>query len=90
MSTLEALNLRLKWRLLTPKNQQKVTLGSRVPPRDVKNEGRTDYVYENKGGHDKMSCIGEGSFPNLTPISAHFAGFARFLARNYNSGGLLG
>jgi len=57
-------------------------------PRDVKNEGRTDYVYENKGGSDKMSCIGAGSFPNLTRISADFSGFGRFLARNYSSDGL--
>jgi len=70
MSTLGTSNLRLKWRLLTPKNQHKVTLGRRVPPRDVKNEGRTDYVYENKGEHDKMSCIGEGYFLNLTLIRA--------------------
>ena len=25
------------------------------PQKDVKNEGRTDYVYENKGSDDKMS-----------------------------------
>ena len=87
---MQVFHLRPKWRLITPQKQQEVTLGTSPALRDVKNEGRTDYVYENKGGHDKMSCIGEGSFPNLTPISAHFAGFARFLARNYNSGGLLG
>jgi len=27
----------------------------RRPPRDVKNEDRPDYVYENKGHDDKMS-----------------------------------
>ena len=26
-------------------------------PRDVKNEGRTDYVHENKENNDKMSCL---------------------------------
>jgi len=65
MSTSEASNHRLKGRLLTPKNQHKVSIGGRLPRRDVKNEGRTDYVYENKGMDDKMSCIWESYFANL-------------------------
>jgi len=36
-------------------NQQKVTFGTEPWQRDVKNEDRTDYVYENKDMHDKVS-----------------------------------
>jgi len=28
--------------------------------KDVKNEGRSDYVYENKGEHDKLSSEKQG------------------------------
>jgi len=36
-------------------NQQKVTRAAVLKQRDVKNEDRTDYVYENKEMHDNMS-----------------------------------
>jgi hypothetical protein len=68
MSTLEASNPGPKWRLHTPKTNIKSPSAGCLHPRDVKNEGRTDYVYENKGAHDKMSCIGGEYFPNLTLI----------------------
>jgi hypothetical protein len=38
-----------------PKNKQKVRNGKSLRSRDVKNDDRPDYVYENKGNHDKMS-----------------------------------
>ena len=38
-----------------PQNKQKVRTGEALLERDVKNEGRSDYVYENKGRHDTMS-----------------------------------
>jgi hypothetical protein len=37
----------------TPKHN-KGTNGKLAPLKDVKNEGRSDYVYENKRPHDKM------------------------------------
>jgi hypothetical protein len=36
--------------------------------RDVKNEGRTDYVYENTGNVDKMSCERSGFLRENAPI----------------------
>jgi hypothetical protein len=36
-------------------NQQKVTCGAPPPPKDVKNEGRSGNVYENKGSIDRLS-----------------------------------
>jgi hypothetical protein len=36
--------------------------------RDVKNEGRTDYVYENTGNDDKMSCEQSGFFQENAPM----------------------
>jgi hypothetical protein len=38
-----------------PQNKQKVRIWELLRPRDVKNADRSDYVYENKGKHDKMS-----------------------------------
>jgi hypothetical protein len=55
MSTLEASNLRLSWRLITPQKQQKVTRGESSPQRDVKNEDCSGDVYENKWNTDKMA-----------------------------------
>jgi len=40
-----------------PKNKQKVRNGKSLRSRDVKNDDRPDYVYENKGDHDKMSSV---------------------------------
>jgi hypothetical protein len=39
-----------------------------VTLRDVKNEGRADYVYENTGEHDKMSCENTGYLQENAPI----------------------
>ena len=68
LSTMQVFHLRPKWRLITPQKQQEVTLGTSPALRDVKNEGRTDYVYENKGSSDKMSCIGGAFFAFLSQI----------------------
>jgi len=38
-----------------PKNKQKVRNGKSLRSRDVKNDDRPDYIYENKENHDKMS-----------------------------------
>jgi hypothetical protein len=55
MSSLQAFNLRPLWRLISPRNQQKVACGGIVPRRDVKNEDCSGDVYENKWDADKMA-----------------------------------
>jgi hypothetical protein len=42
-------------RRIEPRNKQKVGNGEPLRSRDVKNDDRPDYIYENKGNHDKMS-----------------------------------
>ena len=37
--------------------------------RDVKNEDRTGYVYENTGDDDKMSCEKHGFYRNNAPMA---------------------
>ena len=68
-----------------PRNKQKVRNGEPLRSRDVKNDDRPDYVYENKGKHDKMSTtIAEilHKFLHVLQKSAHlqgqFAGELRF------------
>jgi len=39
-----------------------------VTPRDVKNEGRTGYVYENTSDDDKMSCENTGFYMKMHPF----------------------
>jgi hypothetical protein len=46
-------NPRRLWRIC-PKNQQKVTNGDHHQQKDIKNEGLSGKVYENKGSHDKV------------------------------------
>ena len=40
-----------------------------LPQKDVKNEDRSDYVYENKGEHDKLSSEKEGFLQENTTIA---------------------
>jgi hypothetical protein len=39
-----------------------------IPLRDVKNEGRSDYVYENKGDADRMSAKKHALLHKSAPI----------------------
>ncbi len=48
MPSREGCNLRPLWRFRHALNQQKITCGAPPSLRDVKNEDRSDYVYENK------------------------------------------
>jgi hypothetical protein len=52
---MKAFHLRPSWRVRYTSNQQKVTRERAPHPKDVKNEGRSHDVYENKRSHDKMS-----------------------------------
>jgi hypothetical protein len=70
MSSVQAFNLRPSWRLTTPKKQQKVARGESSLQKNVKNEGRSDYVYENKQNMDKMPRQNEG---HLRKSEADFA-----------------
>jgi hypothetical protein len=47
-------NPRPLWRIHPTSTQQKVTIGAPPHPKDVKNEGRSGNVHENKGSNDKM------------------------------------
>jgi hypothetical protein len=66
-------------RFCDPLNQQKVTLRRQLRLRDVKNEGRTDYVYENKRRGTKCQ-------PKLCTILQNRS---RFCSRMHNYNGSL-
>jgi hypothetical protein len=68
-----------------PRNKQKVRNGEPLRSRDVKNDDRPDYIYENKGNHDKMStAIAEilhkymHVLQKSAPWQGQFAGELRF------------
>jgi hypothetical protein len=68
-----------------PKNKQKVRNGKSLRSRDVKNDDRPDYVYENKGNDDKMSIAIAGILHKFmhvlqksAPWQGQFAGKLRF------------
>jgi hypothetical protein len=72
-------------RRIGPQKQTKSQEREPLRSRDVKNDDRPDYVYENKGYHDKMStAIAEilHKFMHVLQKSAHwqgqFAGESRF------------
>src|SRR5208283_2550531 len=68
MPSRQVSNLRPLWRFRHPLNQQKVTNGEPPPQKDVKNEGRSGNVYENKGSNDKLSDTVSGICARLKPI----------------------
>ena len=55
MPSREGSKFRPSWRFCYAPNKQKVIRGTPPPLRDVKNEGTSGDVDENKGKHDKMS-----------------------------------
>ena len=78
MVSLDKSNLRTGWGFLHASSHQNVTTGRPTSPKDVKNEGRSGNVYENKGSHDKLpgvisgisawlSAIFAGSYTNRRP-----------------------
>jgi hypothetical protein len=56
------------WRFRHPSKQQKVTLRKAFLQRDVKNEDRPGYIYENTWPHDKLSCKMSKICTDLKPI----------------------
>ena len=62
--------------------QTTITCGGKIRPRDVKNEGRTDYVYENKQEHDKMSCEKSDIYVEVKRILQKTAGSTSQFAVN--------
>jgi len=50
--------------------------------KDVKNEDRSDYVYENKGDNDKLSCENTAFYWKMTQWSGNLQESARSLGRN--------
>ena len=55
MPSRKAFNLRLSWRIRHTQKRQKVISGELAGLRDVKNEDRPGYVYENTWNSDKTS-----------------------------------
>jgi hypothetical protein len=68
MPSLEGSNLRPLWRFRHASNQQIVTSGTPPPQKDVKNEGRSGKVYENKGSQDKMPDAISDMGARLRPV----------------------
>jgi hypothetical protein len=68
---------RPSWRLNHSLNRQEVTCGEPAFPRDVKNEDRSDYVYENDRQHDKMPDDFAGIYTQLKLILHKIADFER-------------
>jgi hypothetical protein len=68
MPSREGSNLRLLWRFRYALYKQKVITGTPPPPKDVKNEGRSGKVYENKGSPDKMPDEKSGICAQLNPV----------------------
>jgi hypothetical protein len=64
----EGSNFRPLWRFCHAFNRQEVTHGTTPPLRDVKSEGRSDYLYENKERHDKMAGEISDIYVDLTRI----------------------
>ena len=60
--------------------EQKDTHGEARGRKDVKNEGRSHDVYENKGSDDKMSCQSMDISRILRPILQKIASLFRQLA----------
>ena len=71
MPSREGSNLRPLWRFRQSLDIQKVTNGTPPPPRDVKNEDRSGYVYENKGDNDKMSGEKHGFYTKMHELHAN-------------------
>jgi hypothetical protein len=51
--------------------------------RDVKNEGRSGYVYENTGNIDKLSTPKTGFLHKNAPIARYLTTIAQVYCRNY-------
>jgi hypothetical protein len=62
-------------RIRHPFNQQKVTQGALPPQKDVKNEGRSGYMYENKRRLTKCQPKCRAFCAQLTPLLRKIAGF---------------
>jgi hypothetical protein len=73
-------NPRRLGRISHTSNQQKVTFRAPPPPKDVKNEGRSGNVYENKGPDDKLPDEVSGFCAQLRPILQKTTDFKRHFA----------
>ena len=66
MQRMEDSSLRKLWRLT---NMLVKVRNGALAHKDVKNEGRSDYVYENTGNMDKMSCDETGFLQENAPVT---------------------
>jgi len=77
MLAMEVSNPRPLRRTLHTLDKQKVAHGNPPLPKDVKNEGRSGNVYENKGSSDKLPEVIAGICAQLKPFFFEFCGFGR-------------
>ena len=82
MPSREGSNLRPLWRFCHTLNKQKVTYGTPPLLKDIKNEGRTGKVYENKGMGDKMPEQMSDICAELKPILQKIAGLESLFTVN--------
>jgi hypothetical protein len=68
-------------RTLHPSDKRKVTYGSLLLPKEVKNEGRSGDVYENKGSHDKLPEVVSGIYAQLKLKLSEFSGLTATFCR---------
>jgi len=78
----EASGLHPSWRFRHPLNPQKIIYGGPPPHKDVKNEGRSGNVYENKGLSDKLTDIVSGICARSEPIFQKIRAFEGQFAVN--------
>src|SRR5208283_855108 len=78
----EASGLHPIWRFRHTLNQQKVTNGGPPQKKDVKNEGRSGNVYENKGPKDKLTEKMSGICARSKPILQKIRDFEGQIAVN--------
>ena len=78
-------NLRPLRRFRRVLNKQKVTQGTPPPPKDIKNEGRSGRVLENKGLNDNMSEQISGICAHLKPILQKIAGLEGQITVNFGA-----
>ena len=68
IAIMEASDLCRLWRFSLTLNQQKAIIEGQPPHKDVKNEGRSGNVYENKGSSDTLTEIISGICAWLKPV----------------------
>jgi hypothetical protein len=83
VSNMEDTRIRPLWRFCHTLNQQKVISGTPLPHEEIKNEDRSDYVYENKWWLDKLSSRNVEYWGGVDANCQKFADFEGRLNANF-------